>query len=494
MKKADGKKTILHEKGTTQDIVNSVLSVFNDSYEDIKEFSEQFRATTERETALNIINYVLSNFKYKIDPDGEQWVKTPLRLLEDKQADCKSFSIFVCAVLTNLGIKNGFRFVSYTADKQVTHVYSWFIDYYGKKVIIDTVAMIQKGVAPFEEIKYKYKTDYMNTTKISKLSGVETETEITLITDKDTEAVVFVKSLLIKAVLFSDVRLINLLKSLIYVLQKYIDNAQKLEAALYSWSGLYISQDTSYNNQIKIIDTFVKNVAKNPNYTFDINILNDQNYINIQNWLAVHVYPYLYTVVDSDVEQELQLLNENTFNFLYLFVDNKYLSEIQRKKKENEALFLQTIIENTSINEEAALNFIYVFSCYKFGASPQNVLSNMFKTIPAEITSFSLSGIAKLAGVVQVEQPKPMQEMETEQQPTQDYDSDMNIGDWIDKAVDSFLKIFKGVKGNSNNSPVTPSYSDVSTGSKLLNYLLVGVLVFEGILLIKNKKNSKKRK
>ena len=494
MKKADNKKTILKEKGDTQDIINSVLSVFDESYSDIDDFSTQFQGRTNRETAENIINYVLSNFKYKVDPDGVQWVRTPLRLLQDREADCKSFSIFVCSVLSNLGIKNGFRFVSYTPDKQVTHVYSYFIDEDGKKVIVDTVAQIQKGVPAFEELKYKYKIDYMNKTQISKLSGVDDE--IKIIEPTDTEAVIFVKSLLAKSILFQDSRLSDLLKSLIYVLQKYSDSDRNLQVALYSWSSLYISeQETSYSQQIKIIDTFVKNISRNANYTFNVEILESESYKQIQAFLAEYVTPYATTIVDSNNQEELTILKENAFNFLYLYVDKKYLSSTQRQKKKNEAVFLATIIDNTSINEAAALNFIYVFCVLQFGDTPQNVLSKMFKKIPAEIASINVAGVAKLGEIYA--DPETAAALNSDgtinTNTTSTTSNSANWQTWINTAVENFLKVFRTVKGSSyNNTPVTPVYSDVSTSSNLLNYVLFGALFVGGFLMIKKTKKNKK--
>lgn len=491
MKKADNKQTILKEKGDTQDIVNSVLSVYSESYSDIDNFSQQFKGDTRKETAQNIINYVLNNFTYKVDPSGVQWIRTPLRLLQDREADCKSFSIFVCSVLSNLGIENGFRFVSYSPDKQVTHVYSFFIDDNGKMEIIDTVAMIQKKVPAFKEMKYKYKIDYMNKTQISKLSGVEDEVKI--IEPTDTAAVIFVKSLLAKAILFQDGRLSDLLRSLIYVLQKYNDSERNLQVALYSWSSLYISpEEASYKQQVKIIDTFVKNISRNANYTFDVAILENEYYKQIQSYLNKYVVPYYNMIVDSNNDEELQLLKDNTFNFLYLFVDNKYLSDVQRKKKKNEAVFLQTIIDNTSITTEAALNFIYVFCVLQFGDTPQNVLSKMFKQIPAEIATITIEGVSKVGEVYA--DSETAQLLNDNSSSSSAASNSNNWQTWINTAVENFLKVFKVVKGSGSeyNSPVTPVYTDVNSCSSWFNMLLVAGLVVGGVLIVTKKKNKKK--
>ena len=166
--------TIIKKNGNTQDIINAVLKADKQSQNDTKEFSKQF--TPDREGLYNLWKYVKYNYRYKEDPKGEQWIKTPARLHHDKIGDCKSYTIFINSVLKNLGLDYIIRFISQDSDKDATHVYSVAILPDGEKIVIDAVYH-QFNKEPKRTYKYDY---YNNTksnkmTKISYLNGIETD-------------------------------------------------------------------------------------------------------------------------------------------------------------------------------------------------------------------------------------------------------------------------------------------------------------------------------
>ena len=491
---ADNKTTLLYRSGQTDDIVKSVVTVFNESWDQIQDLAKTLKGATVRETCANIADYVVTNFSYRIDPDGQQWIRTPARLLQDRQADCKSFSLFVCAALSCLGIKNGFRFVSYAPDKQLTHVYSFAIDENGKKITIDTVAMIQKSVAFDDELKYKYKKDIMNTTKISKLSGVEAEVqEERILRSTDSVAVVFAKTLYFKSKLLHDDRLCTALQVLIYVLQNYT-NERDLKLALYKWADLFINVEySSATTQEEIIKNFVANVGKeNSKYMLDGSILSDPEYISIENWLNQYILPYAFEYVAADTDTAVKELYDNAFNFIYLFVDDKYLTKVQKQKKINQDILLQTIISNTPINTAAALNLVYCFSLMEFGRSPHNVAAYMFKRIPEERNEIYIGAldddfdndeiIKKLLTDEYDDEKETAKTTETKQSKSD------TITSWIDTAINAFSKVWQTVTGSrTTNNPVTPTVTDGSSSGSLLPYLVIGFAFVGGVLIFKNK-------
>ncbi len=489
---ADNKKTLLYKRGQTDDIVKSVVSVFNESWDQIMDLSQTLKRETVKDTCANIADFVVTNFSYRIDPDGEQWIRTPSRLLSDREADCKSFSLFVCAVLSCLGIKNGFRFVSYTPDKQLTHVYSYAIDENGKKITIDTVAMIQKNVAFCEELKYKYKKDIMNTTRISKLSGVgEAQEEERILRSTDSVAVVFVKTLYFKAKLLKDERLCTALQVLISVLQTY-KTERDLQLAMYKWADLFVNvEDTSAKTQEDIIKAFVNNVGKEQSkYMLDGSVLSDPAYLSVENWLAEYVTPYAFEYVASDTEQAVRELYDNAFNFIYLFVDNRYLNKVQKAKKVNQEILLQTIIGNTAINSPAAMNLIYCFSIMEFGRTPHNVAAYMFKNIPEQKAEIYI-GDADSFDYGSLSTDLLNEELERTQGSTTKSKSD-TIQGWINTAINAFSNVWKTITGNrTTNNPVTPTILDGSSSeSNLMNYFLFGLLIVGGAVIIKKKKKK----
>lgn len=152
--------------GDTEDIVARVLIVFHQSKNQLKKFAPELKGETIKETCNNIWNWVKENIKYRKDPPGVQWIKTPARLASDGSGDCKSYSVFIASCLYNLGIKGTFRFVSYDkTDPTPTHVYV-VVKSRGEEIIIDDVMP-----AFNREKAYASKFDY-NMTRISTMAGI----------------------------------------------------------------------------------------------------------------------------------------------------------------------------------------------------------------------------------------------------------------------------------------------------------------------------------
>lgn len=74
-----------------------------------------------------VAEFLQQNVEYKEDGLEEQIIQLPTALLESKIGDCKSFSLFIAAILTKYDVRNGFRFVAYSPG-DVTHVYNYYID------------------------------------------------------------------------------------------------------------------------------------------------------------------------------------------------------------------------------------------------------------------------------------------------------------------------------------------------------------------------------
>jgi len=165
----DFKDTVLNKHGYTDDICYDLVDTYERYRNKCTKFAEQFRRETLDETCHALFDFVIGNFRYKEDPMGVQMIKTPARLMYQKVGDCKSFTLFVNCMLYCLGYKPWFRFVSY-ADVDYQHVYTVLYEY-GREVVIDTVAYIQKNIPLYSEMKY-YKKKDMQSTKIIRMSGI----------------------------------------------------------------------------------------------------------------------------------------------------------------------------------------------------------------------------------------------------------------------------------------------------------------------------------
>lgn len=155
------------EKGATMDIVAEIKVTFAKGAGTVKNFAEFLRGRNDVETCRNVWQFVKTYIVYKKDPIGVQYIKTPAQTFADRFGDCKSYAIFICSLLTKLGIKNAFRFASY-APGELTHVYALaFPVGYPKTFVLDAC------LDNFDSEKLPVKTlDIM--TQIIRLEGPDT--------------------------------------------------------------------------------------------------------------------------------------------------------------------------------------------------------------------------------------------------------------------------------------------------------------------------------
>ena len=159
-------RELIYPEGDTQDIVRVVVDVEKSHRHELKAFSRIFLPTKAGLKAL--WEFVKYNIEYQEDPDPYQYVQTPAHLWATRKGDCKSFTVFICAVLHNLGIPYQIKFVSYhKRNKNVTHVYPVAV-LEGEEIILDAVwhSFNQEKVPYYHPIKIN------RMAQVYKLSGV----------------------------------------------------------------------------------------------------------------------------------------------------------------------------------------------------------------------------------------------------------------------------------------------------------------------------------
>lgn len=125
---------VRYEDGITSDIQKEIYEVARISRGSTVALSRKLKDKTDLETLRNVWAFT-RQIKYKLDPVGQQWVKTPNRTIHDGYSDCKSYSILIHTLLTELSIPNGFRFHAYRPGP-VTHIFNYAV-LNGKKVMVD---------------------------------------------------------------------------------------------------------------------------------------------------------------------------------------------------------------------------------------------------------------------------------------------------------------------------------------------------------------------
>lgn len=158
---SDGKNRLLKVGGNAD-----VISCFQTCY---KEFCNQPRKLVRQlqtsgvgsrmsvdDKCQEIFGYMCRKVRYKLDPDGDQYIKSPARLLADGCGDCKSLTMFVASCLHCCGIPCIVRFVNFDGGNQYTHVYPVAIDERGQEIVLDMCETNEQGI-PY----YDYARDYV---------------------------------------------------------------------------------------------------------------------------------------------------------------------------------------------------------------------------------------------------------------------------------------------------------------------------------------------
>lgn len=112
--------------GNAVDIINCINAVYPAAVEQTKRFAKAlYQEEGGDVTSLlrDLYWTVCKNVNLNYDPIGVQYIRKPANLVAEHTADCKSFSIFLSSVLTNLRIPNVMRFVAWQLEGEIQHVY-----------------------------------------------------------------------------------------------------------------------------------------------------------------------------------------------------------------------------------------------------------------------------------------------------------------------------------------------------------------------------------
>lgn len=507
--KVNNKKTFV-KKGVTVDIVDAVIDCYSRNIDNVPaSLLRLVHSSDPYEAAHNIWEWVVANIRYKKDPEGEQWIKTPSRLIYDGCGDCKSMTILICAVLTNLGIKNKFRFVSYDKTRNYTHVYPVAI-IEKSEVPVDAVAYIQRGADFGEEIKYTYKKDKMNKTEISELSGFANMAGASVKLNDNMSAAKFLcESYKMVGIATCSSSLYDRFNVLGKLVDKYEKDATLFKIAAYAWitqlqfldrrgimnanaTDAYVDACVYYVNQSNKQDKAIPDaVFSNPVFAENWNLIESQFLPVLDRYK-----PDCYNV---DLVRDLMGMG---MAGLYLFLPENSLTKAQRKKRRNQSDFVNLMINTSALTPLAALNFIYAGFVSSYKTKPYLVYDAMFnKDLVCEYVSPAITGeeYFSLSGrdddeCYTIEYNPTLDEFQGVQKAEVVKDNTTiadNIGDWISKATGWFKDIYTAVTGgsSSNGGGIIPNYTD-NSGS-IMGWVVLGLVGVGGVFLLKKKGKRK---
>jgi hypothetical protein len=143
----NGKKNLIVSNQTTGDIITGIIEMQQKYCNDYKKLLPYFEADNLEDTANNVFEYLKNNFKYVIESENLQSLRSPSAIISTGKKigiDCKQYSLFFAGILSeyikkyNLKNKLYFRFAGYEG-KPIGHVFVYFLDDNKKEIWCDCV-------------------------------------------------------------------------------------------------------------------------------------------------------------------------------------------------------------------------------------------------------------------------------------------------------------------------------------------------------------------
>jgi hypothetical protein len=118
-----GQTVIVKANATNGELQRAIEAVIPQATKQAASFASRYKGKDEAATCKNIFDYLKNSINYKADGANQQ-VRLPSGLMRTKQGDCKSYSVFTSAILSNLGIPHKLVYASYDPkDPTPSHIY-----------------------------------------------------------------------------------------------------------------------------------------------------------------------------------------------------------------------------------------------------------------------------------------------------------------------------------------------------------------------------------
>lgn len=139
----DGKATVLVDDQSLDDIVSKIKHYHIKHKPEYDSISEDFWQGTPEKTARVLFDFNKKYITYKVEPESDQTIKRPGRLIEEGYGDCKHYSSIINGVVDSLARKGYpieccYRFVSDSPSRDVHHVFA-VVRAAGKEYWVDPV-------------------------------------------------------------------------------------------------------------------------------------------------------------------------------------------------------------------------------------------------------------------------------------------------------------------------------------------------------------------
>ena len=118
-----GQTILVKQNANNSELQRAIEAVIPAATKQAASIASRYKGKNEAETCKKIFDYLKNNINYKAD-GANQAVRLPSGLMRTAQGDCKSYSVFTSAILSNLGIAHKLVYASYDPkDPTPTHIY-----------------------------------------------------------------------------------------------------------------------------------------------------------------------------------------------------------------------------------------------------------------------------------------------------------------------------------------------------------------------------------
>jgi len=115
--------TVVKRNATNAELQAAIEAAIPQAVAQTKSIAQRYKGKSEAETCKKIFDYLKNNINYRADGPN-QAVRLPSGLMRTLQGDCKSYSVFTSAILSNLGIPHSLVYASYDPnDPTPSHIY-----------------------------------------------------------------------------------------------------------------------------------------------------------------------------------------------------------------------------------------------------------------------------------------------------------------------------------------------------------------------------------
>lgn len=377
----NNKYTLLKSEFITKDIVQAMLLADRYAYKDVQNFAVNISVQDEFQYCHSIYDFLVKNIRFQEDNLGYQGVQMPAKLWNSKQGDCKSFSIFLGALLKSRGIQYSYRFVSYSDKPIWTHVYVIAHLKNGQNVILDCVYKLFNKEKP----KNFYKDYAMK--GLYNVSGVNGKPGMLQLPNKDEISEADLEASIIK--------------------QRY-----EIEKDIMAGIGA-TERVAEYDNALNVINAFV-GAIHNDDYELAESIVEGIGYIGKGKGRGKALLKKVVATAKKGVKvitkavtapQRLALkgileisLPKSAPFFLYLFIPadqvSKFPKKVQDKRKKVEKI-ANFIVEGVGMKRPHLMGILRNGIMKRYKKSPENVLADMMK-------NQKLAGIGLIDDIIKV--------------------------------------------------------------------------------------------